>query len=217
MIINGSPQQARETAVKRRLTAAGAIRGSAVVAVASVAGVAGWVSFVHALEMVRQAGEAGPVALAYPVTIDGLVYSGSMVLLDRARRGERAPRLAWWLLAAGIGATLFANVTAGLRFGALGAVVAAWPALALIGSYELLLILIRGTPDRKPDGKAAPDRNPVPAASNGHPAAVHAFDDYLRRGEVPGIRVIKSRLSVAQPKATQVREQIREVLASTSR
>jgi hypothetical protein len=51
----------------------------------------------------------------------------------------RAPVIARWLLAAGIGATLFANILAGLSWGPLGAVVAAWPALALVGSYVLLM------------------------------------------------------------------------------
>ena len=70
-------------------------------------------------------------------------HKPSMVLLDAARRQVAAPRLARWLLAAGISATLAANVAAGLHFGPVGAVVAAWPALALVGSYELLMLIIR--------------------------------------------------------------------------
>jgi hypothetical protein len=119
------------------------IRWSTVAAVAGIAGVAGWVSYEHALMVVRAHGESGAVAAAYPVTVDGLIYSASMVLLDSARRGVRAPALARWLLAVGIGATLVANVAAGIRFGMMGAVVAAWPALALVGSYELLMLIIR--------------------------------------------------------------------------
>jgi hypothetical protein len=47
------------------------------------------------------------------------------------------------MLAAGIAVTLVANILAGVAFGVLGAIVAAWPALALVGSYELLMITIR--------------------------------------------------------------------------
>jgi hypothetical protein len=119
------------------------VRWSTVVAVAAVAIVAGWVSYEHALAVVRAHGETGAVARVYPATVDGLIYSASMVLLDAARRRVSAPRLARWLLAAGIGATLAANVAAGLHFGPVGAVVAAWPALALVGSYELLMLIIR--------------------------------------------------------------------------
>jgi hypothetical protein len=67
-----------------------------------------------------------------------------MVMLDSARRGVQVPALALWLLGLGIVATLAANVTHGLGHGIIGAVVAAWPAVALVGSYELLMMIIRG-------------------------------------------------------------------------
>jgi hypothetical protein len=132
------------------VSAGRAIRWSTVLAVAAVAAVAGWVSYEHALAVVRAHGEAGAVAQVYPVTVDGLIYSASMVLLDAARRGAAAPGLARWLLGAGIGATLAANVAAGLHYGPVGAVVAAWPAAALVGSYELLMLIIRSSAARVP-------------------------------------------------------------------
>ncbi len=125
------------------MSAAAGIRWSTIAAVTGVAVVAGWVSYEHALAVVRAHGESGAVAQVYPVTVDGLIYSASMVLLDAARRRVRAPGLARWLLACGIGVTLAANVAAGVHFGPVGAVVAAWPALALVGSCELLMLIIR--------------------------------------------------------------------------
>jgi hypothetical protein len=65
-----------------------------------------------------------------------------MVVLYGARHRLRVPALARWLLALGIAATLAANVAHGWPGGPIGAVVAAWPA-SLVGSYELLLWLIR--------------------------------------------------------------------------
>ena len=53
------------------------------------------------------------------------------------------PALARWLLAHGIVATLSPNVARGLGRGLIGAVVAAWSAVALVGSYELLMVIIR--------------------------------------------------------------------------
>jgi hypothetical protein len=44
----------------------------------------------------------------------------------------------------GIAATLAANVTHGMGHGLIGAAVAAWPAVALVGSYELLMMITRG-------------------------------------------------------------------------
>ena len=78
-------------------------------------------------------------------TVDGLIYASSMVMLDSARRGARVPALARWLLGLGIVATLAANVAHSLGHGIIGAAVAAWPAVALVGSYELLMVIIRGT------------------------------------------------------------------------
>jgi hypothetical protein len=67
-----------------------------------------------------------------------------MVMLDSARRGVQVPRLARWLLSLGTVATLAANVAHGPGHGIIGAAVAAWPAVALVGSYELLMVIIRG-------------------------------------------------------------------------
>jgi hypothetical protein len=60
-------------------------------------------------------------------------------MLDSARRKTPVPALARWLLGLGIAATLAANVAHGLGHGLAGAAVAAWPAVALVGSCELLI------------------------------------------------------------------------------
>jgi hypothetical protein len=51
--------------------------------------------------------------------------------------------LARWCLGAGIVATIGANLAHGLGHGPIGALVSAWPALALAGSFELLMTLVR--------------------------------------------------------------------------
>ena len=60
------------------------------------------------------------------------------MILDCAGRTVPVPALARWLLGLGIAATLAANVAHGLGHGLTGAAVAAWPAVALVGSYEHL-------------------------------------------------------------------------------
>lgn len=119
------------------------IRWSTVAAVTLIAAVGAWASYSHALDVVRMYGVTGALAYVYPMTVDGLIYASSMVLLDSARRGVDAPGLARWLLGVGIVITLAVNVVAGLHHGAMGAVVSAWPAAALVGSYELLMLMIR--------------------------------------------------------------------------
>jgi Protein of unknown function (DUF2637) len=120
-----------------------AIQVSAAVAVLAVAGVAAYVSYWHAYAVVRAHGETGVTARLEPATIDGLVYASSMLNLYAARHRLPVPALARWLLALGIVATLAANMAQGWSHGPVGAVIAAWPAVSLVGSYELLVWIIR--------------------------------------------------------------------------
>jgi hypothetical protein len=182
-----------------------AIRYSTIAAVSAVALVAGFVSYRHALQVVSVHGETGLLARAYPLTIDGLIYAASMVLLNAARRGLDRPPLAYVALGLGIAATLAANIAAGLAYGPVGAIVAAWPAPALVISYELLMLVIRSS--------AAPVPGGVPgefASLNGHAAAAaELFAADLEAGRRPGIRAIRSGLHVGQDKAGQVQAYLR--------
>ena len=152
-----------------------AIRVSTAIAVLAVAGVAAYVSYWHAYAVVCAHGETGVTARLEPATIDGLVYASSMVNLYAARHRLPVPALARWLLALGIVATLAANMAQGWSHGPVGAVIAAWPAVSLVGSYELLVWIIRtaaaGGTDRGPaadHGGPQPDHygtSPRPAAA----------------------------------------------------
>ncbi|WP_433151226.1 DUF2637 domain-containing protein [Actinomadura nitritigenes] len=119
------------------------IRITTALAVVAVAAVAAVISYRHAYELVHSHGESGPTARLVPFTVDGLIWAASMVILDASRRKHPAPALAKWSLAVGIVATVGANVAHGTSHGAIGAVVSAWPALALVGSFELLMTLTR--------------------------------------------------------------------------
>ena len=132
-----------------------AIPLSTAVAVLAVAGIAAYISYWHAYAVVRAHGETGITARLEPATIDGLVYASSMVVLYAARHRVPVPSLARWLLGLGIAATLTANMAQGWSHGLVGAVVAAWPAVSLAGSYELLVWLIRtsGTVERGPSAE----------------------------------------------------------------
>jgi hypothetical protein len=119
------------------------IRITTALAVATVAAVAAVISYRHAYELVCTHGETGLTARLVPFTVDGLILAASMLILDANRRGHRVPPLARWCLCAGIVATIGANLAHGLGHGPIGALVSAWPALALAGSFELLMTLIR--------------------------------------------------------------------------
>jgi Protein of unknown function (DUF2637) len=119
------------------------IRLTTALAVVAVASVAAIISYQHAYELVRAHGESGLTARLLPFTVDGLIWAASMVVLDASRRNQRVPRLALLSLGAGIMATIGANLAHGLGHGWIGALVSAWPALALVGSFELLMLLVR--------------------------------------------------------------------------
>jgi hypothetical protein len=139
-----------------------AIRASTAAVVLAVAGIAAYISYWHAYAVVRQYGESGVTALLEPGTIDGLVYASSMVILHAARHRLPVPRLARWMLALGITASLAVNVAQGWSHGLAGAAAAAWPAVALVGSYELLAWMIRTTAGGGPDRVPSPDHVPQP-------------------------------------------------------
>ena len=109
----------------------------------AVAGIAAYVSYWHAYAVVQTHGKTRITARLGQATIDGLVYASSMVVLYTARHRVPVPRLARWLLGQGIAAALIANMAQGWSHGLVGAVVAAWPTVSLVCSYELLVWLIR--------------------------------------------------------------------------
>jgi hypothetical protein len=161
-----------------------AIRLSTAAAVLAMAGIAAYVSYWHAYAAVRAYGGSGITARLEPATINGLVYASSMVILYAARHRVQVPSLARWLLGLGIAATLTANMAQGWAHGPIGAVVAAWPAISLVGSHELLVWVIRtsGTLEREPSGEHRCESSACCAVARSAPAAAdgdqHSLNDH---------------------------------------
>ena len=178
------------------------IRASTAAVVVALAAVAAYVSYRHALEVVQAHGETGTTATLLPLTIDGLVYVASMVLLDAARQQRRAPGLARWTLGLGIAATVAANVLHGITHGPVGAVIAAWPAVTLVLVFELLMMLIRG---RATGPVITPTTAPALAADPALATARERFADVLSAGETPSLRALRRELRVGHPRAVRIR------------
>ena len=106
-------------------------------AVLAVAGVAAVASYEHMRALAEVAGE-GWRAWLLPVSVDGLAVAASMTMLVRRRAGRPAGVLPWVALLLGLGASLAANVAAAEPT-VVGRLVAAWPPVGLLLSYELLL------------------------------------------------------------------------------
>jgi hypothetical protein len=161
-------------------------------AVTLVAIVAAVISYRHAYELVRTHGESGTTARLVPITVDGLIWAASMVILDASRRKQRVPPLAKWSLGVGIVATIGANVAHGLNHGPIGALVSAWPALALVGSFELLMTLTRNATsqappqeDVEPNAPASPEHDPARAKVDQSPEQA-VLADYIASLQGPG-------------------------------
>jgi hypothetical protein len=188
------------------MTAGQIIRWSTAGTVVGVAAVAAVASYEHAYALVRAHGETGWIGRLVPLTVDGLICASSMVLPGSARREAPVPALARWLPGRASRRRWRRPWRPGLGRGPAGAAVAAWPAVALAGSYELFMTIIRGA--RPPDGRVS-GAEPVPVAVSGTgPLRVQAAETFaadVAAGRVPSIRAIRSRLRVGQPRAQQVR------------
>jgi len=113
------------------------VRSVTTLAVVLVAAVAAVASYEHMRALAVLAGE-GWRSWLLPVSVDGLAVAASMTMLVRRRAGVPAGGLAWVALLGGLGASLAANVAAADPTVA-GRLVAAWPPVALLLAYELLL------------------------------------------------------------------------------
>jgi hypothetical protein len=135
----------------------------AVLAVALVAAIA---SYDHQRLLAELAGEEWRAWLL-PISVDGLILTASRAMLTRQRSGRSAGWLAWTAMLAGLTASLAANV-AGAKPTLVGRLVAAWPPVALLLAYELLMQQVRATSRTAATRRMAPPTRPrraVAAAS----------------------------------------------------
>ena len=119
------------------------IRWLTAAAVIVVAAIAAVVSFVHIKHLAVTHGQTRLAALLLPLSIDGTVVVASLVMFRVARAGLNTPWLARSMLALAVTATLAANVGYGLPFGMAGALISGWPAVAFVGSVEMVIGMVR--------------------------------------------------------------------------
>lgn len=115
------------------------IKVAGVVLVAAVAAV---ISYTHMRHLGIQAGE-GWRADVLPLSVDGMMAVASMTALERRRAGKKAGALALTALVLGVTASLAANIVSVdptlVDQRVVERVIAAWPPLALVLAFELLL------------------------------------------------------------------------------
>jgi hypothetical protein len=188
------------------------IRITTALAVVAVAAVAAIISYQHAYELIRSHGESETVAQLEPFTVDGLIWAASMVILNASRHNQRVPRLAAWSLGIGIVATVGANVAHGVGHGLIGALVSAWPTLALFGAYEMLMVVIRAgheTGDALSPGTDESHAEPLPEPDvPSEPASVPTLVQTVRAWHDSGRsqRAIARELNIDRRKVKQIIE-----------
>jgi hypothetical protein len=100
----------------------------------AVFGVAAWQSYWHIVEVAAKYGETES-AYAIPLSLDGLLLLAQRHLTHARSRSARL--LAAFIYAAGLAATLLANVAAAQPTPG-GRILSAWPALSMVGASLLL-------------------------------------------------------------------------------
>lgn len=181
------------------------IRVSTAAVVTAVAGFAAIVSYSHIYDLGRAHGQSVLAARLLPLSVDGLILAASLVMLHAARNQLGAPVLGRCMLGLGVAATVAANVAYGARYGWLGAVISAWPAVAFVGAAEMAIGMVRRT-------GAAPAT--VPDAPVPHPEAERVFAAAIAEGRVPALKEIRAELHVGQERARRVQAHL-SALAST--
>lgn len=91
---------------------------------------------------------------------------------------------------------------------------AAWPAVALVGSYELLMVIVRGAQTRTVMPSTHADGY-VTDPLRERAAVVFAAD--LAADRVPSIRAIRAALHVGQPRAQRLRGYLATVTGTPGR
>lgn len=104
---------------------------------AVVAGIAAYASYWHQVQVALMAGERVELAHIIPLSVDGVLVVGSIVMVDSRAAGRHPHWVARVGFTFGIAASIGANV-ASAQPTLLGRAVAAWPALALLWVVEML-------------------------------------------------------------------------------
>lgn len=158
-MIPAAARQAEPADIQAELAATVAVprwvMATAWVAVGVVAAVAAVVSFEHMRELSERSGESWRSWLL-PLSVDGLIVAGSLVMYVRSRLNQRVGALPWLALLGGLVVSVAANVGTALLPPAgqpvaveVRMAVAGFSPVALIVAAELLMQLVRQASDKE--------------------------------------------------------------------
>ena len=175
----------------------GGIRTARNVSAAAVALIAAFSSYSHMVHVAFRCGERPEVAYALPFSVDGMLVVASVVMVDDKRHGHRVRPIARLAFAAGVLASVAANIAA--AHPSVGArIVDAWPAVALLLVVEMLARPPASAAVELPATGRAADQPPAEVPVQPPRAPVVAE---LPRLELPAAR------GAGRRQASEVREQ----------
>lgn len=197
-----SPATTPRPPQRGKLTAAGdfLVLAVAVVVTMAVGAAAGYISFSHFVALAVSLGEPGGQAFLFPAAAEGMVIMAGLVMLYCSRKDLPVPLLVWACMAFGVGVALVVNIVHGMARGTGAAALAALAPIAFLGSYELLMRLIRLVREAAMHAAAPAVEHVCPAPEPVELRVEVPVEKVVeRRVEVPVERVVEKRVEVATP------------------
>ena len=135
--------------------------GAATVVLCVVAGSALTVGSTRTYALAKGHGMDRTAALLVAMSLGGLIVGASLALLHE-ERGPWVPGTAEGMQLLGLAVMAAADIVSGARYGLLGAIISAWPAVAFFGAADMVLELVhRSRRRRRRPGQQRPRRCPV--------------------------------------------------------
>jgi hypothetical protein len=178
------------------------IRVGTAAAVLLVAAIAAVVSYQHLYHLAITHGETRLDAALVPLSIDGTVVTGSLLMLRAARLGLGTPWLARFMLTVAVAMTVAANVAFGWTAGAWGILMAGWPAAAFLLNAEGSISFGRKA------RRAVPGTVPAPSWTDAQTAALEALRRTTAAGNPLSQNQLQAQFRLSRAEATKVRQAV---------
>jgi hypothetical protein len=174
--------------------------GAATVVLCVVAGSAVTAGSARTYALARDHGVDAAAALLVAVSLGGLIVGASLALLHE-ERGLCVPGTAETMQLLGLAVMAAADITSGARYGPLGAIISAWPAVAFFGAADMVLELVPRFRSRRREARPAP----APAVPGEVQQAVRAaYLASVHAGQPLSQRAMAARFGLSRRKIRQL-------------
>jgi len=174
--------------------------GAATVVLCVAAGSALTAGSIRTYALARGHGMDGTAALLVAMSLAGLIVGASLVLLGE-ERGPWVPGTAEGMQLLGLAVMAAAGIVSGARYGLLGAIISAWPAVAFFGAADMVLELVHRSRSRRREARPAT----APAVPSDVQHAVRAaYLASVQAGDPLSQRAMAARFGLSRRKIRQL-------------